>query len=152
MDDKTIERTTGYTLAQTCKLMRARVHCLLEEIGLHRGQQFVLGALWGGEGITHSELARKLHVSPATITNALKRMERAGLVERRPDQDDQRVSRVYLTDAGRSIQTGVETVWSDLETLAFAGFTPQECTQFVGLLHRIQENLMQEINDVGSQE
>jgi DNA-binding MarR family transcriptional regulator len=149
---KAIEQTTGYSLAQTCKLMRARVHGLLDEIGLHRGQQFVLGALWRGEGITHSELARKLHVRPATVTNALKRMERAGLVERRPDQEDQRVSRVYLTDAGRSIRAGVETVWSDLEKLAFAGFTPQECTQFVGLLHRIQENLMQETTDVGSQE
>lgn len=147
-----IIKTTGHSLAQTCKLLRARVHSMLDEVGLYRGQQFVLGALWAGEGVTHSELARKLHIRPATMTNALKRMERAGLVERRPDQEDQRVSRVYLTDAGRSIRDGVERVWSELEDVAFAGFTTQERTQFQEMLRRIQENLMQDTKDSRSQE
>jgi DNA-binding MarR family transcriptional regulator len=125
---------------------------MMDEIGLHRGQQFVLGALWQAEGGTHSELARKLHIRPATMTNALKRMERAGMVERRPDQEDQRVSRVYLTDAGRAIREAVEGAWSELDSQAFAGFTPQERDQFVDLVHRIQKNLMPESIDVGSRE
>jgi DNA-binding MarR family transcriptional regulator len=135
------QETTGYFLAQTCKLLRTRAHALLEEIGLYRGQQFVLHALWAEEGITHSELAERLHVRPATMTNMLKRMEKAGLVERRQDMADQRVSRVFLTDAGRDIREQVEEVWEELEGQAFVGFSPEECALFARLLRRIRENL-----------
>ena len=50
------------------------------------------------QGITHSELAHRMRVSPETVTNMLQRMEKTGFVERRPGAEDQRVSRVYLTD------------------------------------------------------
>ena len=144
---KPIGRTTAYTLAQTCRSLRRCAHSRLEEVGLYRGQQFVLNVLWEHEGLTHSELAEKVHVQPATVTNALKRMERAGLVVRRPDSADQRVSRVYLTDAGRDIRDAVERTWSDFDEGAFAGFAPQERAQLGEFLSRIQENLAQTATD-----
>jgi DNA-binding MarR family transcriptional regulator len=141
MVPRPIEQTTSYALARTCKLLRARAHALFDEVGLHRGQQFVLGALWQREGCTQSELAQKLHVRPATITNMLQRMERAGLVTRRPDEGDLRVSRVHLTDAGREIRGPVERAWGDLNEQAFTGFSPEQRSLLAGFLHRIQENL-----------
>jgi DNA-binding MarR family transcriptional regulator len=133
--------TTGFLLARTCKLLRARVHALLDDIGLYRGQQFFLCALWEQEGITHSELARRINVQPATVTNALKRMESAGLVERRQDAADHRVSRVYLTDAGREIRGAVESTWDTLEEQAFAGFSAEERALLRRALRRILANL-----------
>jgi DNA-binding MarR family transcriptional regulator len=130
-------------LAQTCKLLRRCAYSQLDEVGLYRGQQFILNVLWGHEGLAHSELAHKLQVQPATITNALKRMEKAGWVVRRPDEADQRVSRVYLTDAGRGIRGAVERAWSEVDERAFAGFSPAERTQLGELLARIRENLAQ---------
>ncbi len=137
-----MEETTSYSLARACRLLRRRAHALLEGVGLHRGQQFMLGALWEREGCTQSELAQKLRVQPATITNMLQRMERAGLVKRRHDTEDQRVSRVYLTDAGRSIQQAAEGAWRDLDAQAFDGFTQGERDLLDGLLQRVQQNLM----------
>ena len=78
---------------------------------------------------------------PATITNSLQRLERHGLVKRRPDADDARISRVHLTEAGRQIQGAVERTWGELEAQAFAGFAPQERSQLAGFLRRVQENL-----------
>lgn len=131
-----------FLLAQICKLHYARVHTLLEELGLYRGQPPVLFALWEQEGATHGELAARLHVKPATITKMIKRMEKAGFVERRSDPQDQRVSRVYLTDAGRSIREQVEQVWRTLEEETFEGLSAEERD----LLHRsflqMRENLM----------
>ena len=131
-----------YLLAQICRLHHSRAHTLLEEIGLYRGQPHVLRALWEEEGRTHSELAARLHVQPATITRMIQRMERAGFVERRSDPEDQRVSRVYLTEAGRAIQEGVQQIWHTLEEETLAGFGPEER----GLLHdifvRLRDNLM----------
>lgn len=136
-------RGTGHLLARTCRLLRTRVHTRLEEVGLYRGQQFVLSVLWENEGLTHSELAEKILVRPATTTNLLKRMEKAGLVERRPDPDDQRVSRVYLTDAARSMHDTVETTWQQIDEQIFAGFSSEERALFEQFLLRIQGNLMQ---------
>jgi len=130
-----------FLLAQVCRLHHTRARALLEGIGLYRGQPPLLFALWEKEGRTHSELADILSVQPSTITKMLKRMERAGFVERRQDLDDQRVSRVYLTDAGRVIQNEVQQVFLALEEETFDGFTLEERALLRRLLARIRDNL-----------
>lgn len=132
-------------LMRICGLSRGRMHAMWHEIGLHRGQQFVLVALWEAEGLTQSELAERLHRSPATITHMLQRMEKAGFVERRPDPKDQRVSRVYLTEAGRAIQGQVQQVWGELEGCAFAGFSDEERVALRGYLERIRDNVLTQL-------
>jgi DNA-binding MarR family transcriptional regulator len=141
MARQSVQETTGFLLGHMCKLMRSRIHGLFEEIGLHRGQHFVLHVLWENEGIMHSELAARSGVQPATITNAIKRMEKAGLVERRRDTEDERVSRVYLTEAGRGIRSKVEETFRDFEEQAFAGLSEEEMTALRALLLKVQKNL-----------
>jgi DNA-binding MarR family transcriptional regulator len=130
-----------FLLAQICKLHYARMHTLLEELGLYRGQPPMLFALWEREGATHGELAARLHVKPATITKMITRMERAGFVERRSDPEDQRVSRVYLSDAGRSIREQVEQVWRTLEEETFEGFSTEKRDLLQQFLLQMRENL-----------
>ena len=141
MDSGRLPTTVGYLLAQVCKAHYSRARTLLDEVGLYRGQQFVLCTLWDKEGITQSELADVLQVHPATVTNALKRMDRSGFVERRNDPQDQRVSRVYLTDAGREIRGAVEGIWAELEEQTMAGFSQDERETLEHLLQRVCENL-----------
>ena len=143
MSQKRVSESIDFLLAQVCRLHYSRARILLEEFGLFRGQP-PLFALWEKEGRTHSELAEHLHVQPATITKMIKRMERAGFVERRQDAEDQRVSRVYLTDAGRNIRDAVEGVWRELEEQTFAGFSLEERTLLNQFLLRIRHNLMHE--------
>ncbi len=138
-----------FLLAQICRLKHARVHTLLEALGLYSGQPPVLRALWEQEGLTHTELAKLLHVQPATITRMLQRMEKSGFVQRRPDLEDQRVSRVYLTPAGRAIQDSVRQVWRTLEAEAFAGFTMEERVLLRRFFLQIRENLMR-VSESGS--
>lgn len=145
MESGRLPTTIGYLLAQVCKAHYARARAVLDDIGLYRGQQFVLCALWDQEGITHSELADVLHVHPATVTNALKRMERAGFVERRSDPTDQRLSRVYLTDVGREIRGAVEGIWAELEEQTIAGFSETERETLERLLERVCENLERKV-------
>jgi DNA-binding MarR family transcriptional regulator len=142
MAQQSMHDMTGFMLGRMCKLMRNRIHGLFEDIGLHRGQHFVLHVLWKEEGITHSELAARSSVQPATITNALKRMEKAGLVERRRDTEDERVSRVYLTEAGRDIRSKVEETFRDFEAQALAGLSQEEVATLRELLLKVQKNLV----------
>ena len=131
----------GSLLAQTCRLHYARVHELLEKIGLYRGQPPMLHALWEQEGLSHTELAARLQISPATITKMIQRMERAGFIQRKSDPQDQRLSRVYLTEAGRAIRGEVEAIWFHIEAETFAGFSIQEKESLRNLFLRIQNNL-----------
>lgn len=139
-----MHETNTFLLNEICKSLHHRVHHRLEELGLYRGQQFMLFALWQEEGLTHSELAEHMRVSPATVSNGVKRMERAGFVERRPDPTDERVSRVYLTEAGRGVRGAVERAWQELEARAFSGFDEGELSSLRQLLHRVLENLIGE--------
>jgi len=132
-----------FLLAQICRLHHARAHTLLEALGLYRGQPPMLHALWEKEGLTHGELATRLHIQPSTVTKMIQRMERAGFVECRPDPDDQRVSRVYLTAAGRAIQAEVKQVWRTMEDETFAAFAPEERTLLRRFLMQMRESLIQ---------
>ncbi|MEA1871112.1 MAG: MarR family winged helix-turn-helix transcriptional regulator [Candidatus Bipolaricaulota bacterium] len=133
----------GYLLAQVCKLSRDRSRALMGGIGLYCGQGIALQQLWRKDGITQSELAHGLRVAPATVTISLQRMEKLGLIERRPDPHDQRGSRVFLTEKGRSLRERVEGNWHKLEGQALAGFTEGDRTLLRQFLSRIRANLGQ---------
>ncbi|HHX43629.1 MAG TPA: MarR family transcriptional regulator [Chloroflexi bacterium] len=135
--DESIDRL----LAEVCHLHRSRAHQLLEALGLYRGQPPVLFALWEQEGLTHTELAERLHNTPSTISKMLRRMERAGFLVRRVDAEDQRVSRVYLTDKGRAIQSDVMDVFRRTEAETFAGLAAEERAQLRGFLQQLRANL-----------
>ncbi len=131
----------GSLHAQTCRLNHARMHQLFEELGLFRGQYWILRALWEQDGLTHTELSEHAHVRPATISKTMDRMEKAGLVVRKPDADDQRVSRVHLTSAGRGLQEDVDQIWGQLEAETFDGFSVEERIVLRRSLQQMRDNL-----------
>jgi DNA-binding MarR family transcriptional regulator len=131
-----------FLLAQVSKLHRGRMHTLFEELGLYHGQPPLLFALWDQDGQTHRELAGRLHIQAATMTKMVQRMEKAGFLERRADPDDQRVSRVYLTDAGRNIREDVNQVFRRLEDETFADFVLEERVLLRRFFLQMRENLL----------
>jgi DNA-binding MarR family transcriptional regulator len=135
-----------HLLAQVCHFHRSRAHQLLEALGLYRGQPPVLFALWEQEGLTHTELAERLQNTPSTISKMLRRMERAGFVVRQPDAEDQRVSRVYLTEAGRAIRNDVQEVFRITEAETFAGFTLEERVLLRRFFLQLRDNLLRAMN------
>ncbi len=135
------EESLGYVLASICRQIRREAHAHFEGLGLHRGQNFILRILWEEEGLSQSEMAARLNLSPATITNALQNMEKAGFIRREQDAEDQRISRVYLTETGQEIRGRAETLWQMLEARAFGGLSEGEQEQLHALLLRVRDNL-----------
>ena len=136
-----LKSTVGYSLALACKLHRQRAEVLLSEIGLHVGQEMLLTGLWENEGITQTELAENVGIQPATVTNMLQRLEREGIVERKPDLQDQRISRVYATQIGREMEDKVRQQWAQLEQESFSGFNVEEKVLLRRLLLQVYQNL-----------
>jgi len=131
----------GFQLLQVHKAHRARAEAALNRLGLHTGQEMLLLRLWIEEGIPQSQLAVSMGVEPPTATKMLQRMEHAGLIERRPDPEDARVSRVYLTERGRALEQPVLEVWKQLEAQTVAGLSPTELALLRRLLMQVAANL-----------
>lgn len=134
----------GHLLMQVSKLLRDRVHLRMEGIGLSRGQGFILFRLGHENGLAQTELARQTMVRPATLTAALQRMEGAGLIERRTDPADQRVSRVYLTAKGEAARVQAEAIWGEIEDDLRTMLRPEDWAQLVSLLRRLRDALATE--------
>jgi len=100
--------------------------------------------LWRQDGLAFSKMAHTMGVQPATITCMVERMERAGLVERRKDLEDQRVSRIFLTQKGQALQEPVHDCWAELESLSLTNFTVEERILLRRFLLQLSENLAQE--------
>ena len=142
MSRQPVPEPLGHILSRICRLVHARMYALVGQVGLHRGQSLVLKALWGQDGLTQTELTELLHVRPATVTNMIKHMEQAGLVERRRNERDWRVSRVYLTEAGHGIQGQVQQIWREFEAQVFTGLSEDERALLRRYFEQIQDNLL----------
>ncbi|MGP9805875.1 MarR family winged helix-turn-helix transcriptional regulator [Paracoccus sp. NSM] len=77
---------------------------MLDELGVTYPQFLVLTSLWQEDGQSVGIISAGLGLDSSTLTPLLKRLEQAGLVDRKRDTDDERRVRVSLTDAGRALQ------------------------------------------------
>jgi DNA-binding MarR family transcriptional regulator len=97
--------------------------------------------LWKKDGRSQKEFAEMLGLKPATITVMLKRMEKAGWVERKPDPEDLRVSRVFLTERAEKFRPKVKQVLNTIYEESFEGFTQEEKVLMKRFLICMRNNL-----------
>jgi DNA-binding MarR family transcriptional regulator len=86
--------------------MRDYMNPLFAEAGLQPGEFDVLATLRrSGEPymLSPTHLYETVMISSGGMTNRLDCLERAGLVERRPDPNDRRGKLIALTDAGKRV-------------------------------------------------
>ncbi len=93
------------------------------------------------EGISQRELAECLHVKPPTVAVTVKRLEKADVIYRRPDPNDMRISRIYLTEKGIRISAQIEVVIQENEKVLTAGFSEEELELARHFFTRMIQNL-----------
>jgi DNA-binding MarR family transcriptional regulator len=140
-----------YTRAS--KSVRAAMDAALRRHGLHLGQNLVLAALWERDGLTPGAIAGAVNVTTPTIVKMANRMTAAGLLTRRRDDRDNRLVRLYLTDAGRALREPIEEEMHRLEQQLTAGLTKAERRALTAGLQRVADNalalLSEPVADVG---
>lgn len=121
--------------------MRRNYAEMLRELNLHVGQEQLLCRLWREDGITQIQLSERLNCEPPTITNMVKSLENHGFVVRKKDPEDGRVSRVYLTQAGRDLSEPIERIWKKQQEKLLAGILPEERLLLRRLMKQMADNL-----------
>src|ERR1043166_5899802 len=99
----TPNREFAFALNDVARLLRTYADQRAAQFGMTRAQWVVLVRLDRSEGLKQCELADILEVQPITLTRLLDRLAENGLIERRPDPEDRRVKRLYLTPAARPV-------------------------------------------------
>jgi len=138
---KSTEELFSYQLGQFTRAFRGLASDRLAEIGLHPGQNSILHQLAKEDGLTQSELADRLDVQQPTAAKMTQRMEKAGLITRRPCPDDARVSRAYLTDKGRDLLRPIHDFWQRLDDHLTEGFSLEERILLRRFVKQLQENI-----------
>ncbi|WJK43239.1 MarR family transcriptional regulator [Solwaraspora sp. WMMA2056] len=107
-------RTGGSAVA---KLYRSAQADVLAGLALHPGQDVLLWII-GQEpgGLTVSEVAARLGVEQPTVTRSLSRLEPGGWFVRQSVPGDRRLTRIVLTDKGRTGIAQIEAAWRTLAT------------------------------------
>jgi DNA-binding MarR family transcriptional regulator len=85
-----------------------------------------LGTLARSGPVRLTELTASEQVTQPGMTQLISRLERAGLVERRPDPDDGRASLISITDAGRQVFEARRTNRAEQISALFAGLSPED--------------------------
>ena len=129
------------SLARVAGRLPPMVAAAVSAHGLTLPQFEVLLCLRDGEGICQQDLAERLLVTKGNVCVTVQRMTAGGLVDRRPDVTDQRLQRLYLTDAGRRKLAAAAPAHAALVGRAVAGLTPAEQATLFGLLSRVEQGL-----------
>lgn len=131
----------NHLIIQVARAHRATAQAHLGKLGLHTGQEIILMQLFGQDGQSQTQLAERLVVQAPTVTKMLQRLEAGGFVERRGSSTDNRVTLVFLSRKGKSLEKPLQAIWLDLEKQASAGLNATERTQLAHLLERVRNNL-----------
>lgn len=116
----------------------------MEQIGLYRGQAFLLKILAENDGLTHKEIAQVLHISPAAVTKVIKRMAGLKYLERRSDPNDERISRVFLTDEGRAVIHQIKHAFEEIDAVLLSNLNEEDKSKLIALLIHVYGNLSQQ--------
>jgi MarR family transcriptional regulator for hemolysin len=127
------------------RLLRTYADQRARQFGISRAQWAVLFRLDRSEGLNQSELAEILDLQPITLTRLLDGLADNDLIERRPDPDDRRAKRLYLTPAARPLLERLTELGEDLMATALAGLAPAEVEAVLGHLTTVKENLRKAI-------
>lgn len=111
----------GYQVNHLARLLEAALRVRIAPHGVAPGQFAQLLALYERDGVSQSELCQAVHIDQSTMALTLRRMERDGLVSRRPSDLDGRRSEIWLTEHAGDLERTLAACARDANAVATAG-------------------------------
>jgi MarR family transcriptional regulator, transcriptional regulator for hemolysin len=142
---RSLNREFAFSINDVARMLRTYADYKASQFGITRAQWVVLVRLDRFEGLKQSELADMLDLQPITLTRLLDRLCRSGLIERRPDPNDRRANRLYLTASARPLLERLGDLGDELMATALAGVERESIERMVAQLATVKENLRQAI-------
>lgn len=137
-------QSAGYLANHMARLFALGLHARIEPLGLSTGAFPALLVLWQEDGLTQKELVARLDIEQATMANTLARMERDGLIRRKPHPVDGRAQQVWLTRKAKALQEPATAAAKAQNGVALSRLTERERDAFIGLMRKTIEAMQSE--------
>ena len=135
-----IEDSLGYLINRVARAVASQLAEELRPAGVGIGPWAVLMFLWARDGMSQAELSRWVAIEPPTMVRTIDRMERDGLVTRAPDPRDGRVTRIHLTERGRSLRDELVPKAVMVNARSLGRMTEGEARTLRSLLERLLDD------------
>jgi MarR family transcriptional regulator for hemolysin len=130
------ETSLGYLTNWAGRLLVRELERHLAQIGLTPAHMPVLLALEAGDA-TQKAIAETASVEQATMTATLNRMERDGLISRRPNPEDGRSQLVSLTPEARAKLPQVEAAARAVNASVLGQLSEAEGAHYIALSRKV---------------
>jgi MarR family transcriptional regulator for hemolysin len=134
-------REFAFILNDVARLLRTYADYRAAQFGMTRAQWAVLVRLDRSEGLNQSELADTLDLQPITLTRLLDKLCDGGLIERRPDPEDRRAKRLFLTPAAHPLLKQLAVLGEETMGSATEGLSQDDIERMVSELATVKDNL-----------
>src|SRR5687768_7789806 len=124
--DFPLETSVGYQIRMVYRAMQRLLQSRIEPHGVTLGMWYYLRALWSEDGLTQSELSRRIGTMEPTTLGAIQAMERSGLVKRVRSKDDRRKVHIHLTRKGRELESMLMPLAVDVVQTSVAGLSARD--------------------------
>ena len=125
---------------------KARASCVFPEALPHSSRR-LLRVLARRDGLSQIELCGITHLSKPTVSLCIKKLEELEIVSRSCDENDGRISKVYLTEKGRALDVQNFNKLQEIDRFVMRGLSEDEIKSVTAILLKMRENLLSEEMD-----
>ncbi|HZG80429.1 MAG TPA: MarR family transcriptional regulator, partial [Brevibacillus sp.] len=127
----------GFLLGKAYQKVWQMEKAALSQYGITPVQFVLLHVLWEKDGQKGVELGGRLRLDGATITGVLDRLEKMGLIERRPDLNDRRTNLIFLTPKGKELEKPMNQVTDAVNKEVISMFSEEEARLLKSMLTKL---------------
>lgn len=113
--------TLGYLISLLARLLAQSLKVRNGPDGILPGQYPIAVELLTQDGMSQRDLCEVVRIEQATMANTLKRMERDGLITRRPSAEDGRLATIHLTEDGARLARDAVRNAAEVNSAALEG-------------------------------
>ncbi len=134
------EESLGRTVSILYRLGQSHMGKKLEPYNIGAGQFSFLAELLRRDGISQDEVASIFRCDKATAARAIQHLEKHGYLERKQDEEDRRVKKVFVTAKAREFSPILFSCLKEWTETLFQGFSTEEKELLLRLLSQSVKN------------
>lgn len=112
-----------------------------KEYDLTKGQYLYLVRICENPGIILEKLAEMIKVDRTTASRAVKKLDMNGFIEKKGDQHNKKIKRLYPTEKGQSVYPFIIRENDHSNKVALDGFSEEEAERALQLLQKVRKNI-----------
>ncbi len=140
-----VEDTVDFHLRSTLFAMRRMYNLIAQENGITPGIGYALINI-GAEGMPATKIGPLMGMTSSSLSRMLKKMEDDGMIYRKPDQEDKRIVRIFLTEEGKKLKDKIEEFVLEFNGKLFKKLQLKDLQTFERVNNAIKEQVKLEIN------